>query len=106
MDAIAFIRRLVKGAELTYAEGDENLDVTQTALEQLDAEKLGAAEAEEITDTLATVADDDEFVAYDTSAAGAAKKTTALAIRAPLVTRLDAIDAILVDLEAAIEAIL
>lgn len=106
MDAISFTRRLVKGSELSYAEGDANLDATQTALEQLDSEKVGLGDAVEITETLTTLADDDEVIAFDTSDSGIAKGSTVGAIRAPLVTRLNGIDDLLEGLEAAIEAIL
>ncbi len=94
------------GGALSGAEHDHNLDETERALSELDTEKLGIDAAQEIETTLSSVADDDEFVVYDTSAAGVAKVTTAAAIRAPLVERLDDIDDLLVGLEAAIEAIL
>lgn len=106
MDPIDFTRRLVKGSALTHAEGDANLDATQTALEQLDAEKLSASDAEEITGSKATPVDADGLFLSDSEDGNEVKNTTVGAIRAPLVTRLDGIDDLLEGLEAAIEAIL
>lgn len=106
MDAIVVTKRLVKGSSLTHAEGDANLDALKLASEQLDAEKLSADDAAEISETLPTLIDATKIVVYDTADGDTGKESTVGAIRAPLVARLDAIDLLLVDLEAAIEAIL
>lgn len=103
MDAIAYTRRLVKGSELTYAEGDANLDATQTALEQLDSEKVSIEDAVDVETGTGDVLLTDVALVFR---ADVPLEYTVAKLLEPATVRLDAIDVLLEDLEAAIEAIL
>ena len=84
MTPIDLTLRLDKGSALTIEEADDNFAALQLACEELEAEKLSASDAVEITATKSIPDDADDYFVADSADGDILKKTPGGGIRTRL----------------------